>query len=210
MVRDGVHYGLILGLLALICGLLLSPWAAIPWITAALFCFYFFRDPERPIPHGRICVSPADGKIVQLRQEPDQRTRVSIFLSIFDVHVNRVPVSGRIQSIRYCRGSFGLANLEAASTRNEQNALVITTRDGGDAVELRQIAGLIARRIVCHKKVGDDVEMGERFGLIKFGSRVDLLLGANWEILVGRGDKVVGGSSVLARRKTGGLDENPP
>lgn len=210
MVRDGVHYGLILGSLALVCGLLLSPWTAIPWITAALFCCYFFRDPERAIPHGRICVSPADGRIVQVRQEPDQRTRVSIFLSIFDVHVNRVPVSGRVQSIRYRRGSFGLANLEAASTRNEQNSLVITMRDGGDAVELRQIAGLIARRIVCHKKVGDDVEMGERFGLIKFGSRVDLLLGADWEILVGRGDKVVGGSSVLARRKTGGPNENPP
>lgn len=209
MVRDGLHYGLILGLLALACGLLLGPWTAVPWVAAALFCLYFFRDPERSIPEGHVCVSPADGRIVQLCQEPDQRTRLSIFLSIFDVHVNRAPVSGRIQSIRYRRGRFGLANLEAASAQNEHNTLVIAMRDGGDAVELRQIAGLIARRIVCHKKVGDAVEMGERFGLIKFGSRVDLLLGPDWEIVVRRGDKVAGGSSVLARRKTEGRDENP-
>ncbi len=210
MVRDGLRYSLILGLLALAFGLFLAPWTAVPWVAAALFCLYFFRDPERSIPAGRLCVSPADGRIVQLRQEADQRTRLSIFLSIFDVHVNRAPVSGRIQSIRYRRGRFGLANREAASAQNEHNTLVIAMREGGDAVELRQIAGLIARRIVCHKQVGDHVEMGERFGLIKFGSRVDVLLGPDWEIMVRRGDKVAGGSSVLARRRRGGRDENRP
>ena len=201
MVKDGFRYALALGAGGAACGSLLEPWTAAPWALAALFCLYFFRDPERSIPPGRVCVSPADGRVVQVRAEPDGRTRVSIFLSIFDVHVNRVPIAGRIRSIRYSRGGFRLAHLEAASTGNERNTLVIEERQGGCLVEIKQIAGLIARRIVCRIREGDAVEKGERFGLIKFGSRVDVLLGTEWELAVRRGDKVAAGSSVLARRK---------
>ena len=200
MVRDGYRYALALGVGGTACGLLLDPWTAAPWAVAALFCLYFFRDPERAIPSGPVCVSPADGRIVQLRAEPDGRTRISIFLSIFDVHVNRAPVAGRIRSVRYSRGRFRLAHLEAASAKNEQNTLVIEERPGGSRVEIKQIAGLIARRIVCRINPGDTVEKGERFGLIKFGSRVDVLLGPEWELAVRNGQKVAGGSSVLARR----------
>ena len=200
MERDGYRYALALGVGGTACGLLLDPWTAAPWAVAAVFCLYFFRDPERSIPSGPVCVSPADGRIVQVRAEPDGRTRISIFLSIFDVHVNRAPVAGRIRSVRYSRGTFHLAHLEAASARNEQNTLVIEERPGGSRVEIKQIAGLIARRIVCRINAGDTVEKGERFGLIKFGSRVDVLLGPEWELAVRNGQKVAGGSSVLAHR----------
>ena len=200
MERDGYRYALALGVGGTACGLLLDPWTAAPWAVAAVFCLYFFRDPERAIPSGPVCVSPADGRIVQLRAEPDGRTRISIFLSIFDVHVNRAPVAGRIRSVRYSRGGFRLAHLEAASAKNEQNTLVIEERPGGSRVEIKQIAGLIARRIVCRINPGDTVEKGERFGLIKFGSRVDVLLGPEWELAVRNGQKVAGGSSVLAHR----------
>ena len=201
MVTDGFAYALALAAGGTACALLLEPWAATPWVAAALFCLYFFRDPDRSIPAGRVCVSPADGRVVQVRTEPDGRTRVSIFLSIFDVHVNRAPIAGRIRSVRYSRGGFRLAHLEAASTGNEQNALVIEEHQGGCFVEIKQIAGLLARRIVCRIAEGDTVQKGERFGLIKFGSRVDVLLGPEWELAVRRGDKVAGGSSILARRK---------
>ncbi len=201
MVKDGYRYALALGAAGTACGLLLEPWTAAPWAVVALFCLYFFRDPERSIPRGPVCVSPADGRVVQVRPEPDGRTRISIFLNIFDVHVNRSPIAGRIRSVRYVPGGFRLAHLEAASTGNERNTLVIEERHGGCLVEIKQIAGLIARRIVCRIREGDTVEKGERFGLIKFGSRVDVLLGEEWEFAVRRGDKVAGGSSVLAHRK---------
>ncbi len=201
MERDGLRYAVALFAAATACGLALGPWAAVPWLVLAIFCLYFFRDPERAVPVGPLCVSPADGKVVRVFEESDTRTRVSIFLSIFDVHVNRIPVGGRIRSIRYSRGSFRMAHREVASVDNERNTLVIEQPGGETPVEVSQIAGLIARRIVCRKREGDTVEMGERFGLIKFGSRVDILLGPEWEIAVRRGDRVAGGSSVLARRK---------
>ena len=197
---------LALGLLAAALGVLVAPWGAVPPGAAALFCLYFFRDPEREVPAGHVCVSPADGKVVQVRSEPNGRTLISIFLSVFDVHVNRMPISGRVRSVRYSRGSFRLAHLEAASVENEQNALVIDDAGGGGAVEVRQIAGLIARRIVCRRKEGDFVQKGERFGLIKFGSRVDVLLGDEWDVAVRLGERVAGGVSVLASRKQGGLE----
>ena len=200
MVKDGILYALAFGAAGLACGLLLEPWTAAPWAAIALFCLYFFRDPERSIPSGRVCVSPADGKVVHVREQPDGRTRISVFLSIFDVHVNRVPISGLVRSVRYSQGGFRLAHLEVASAENEQNAVVIEERGGGSAVEIKQIAGLIARRIVCRVRRGDAVAKGERFGLIKFGSRVDVLLGEEWDIKVRRGDRVAGGSSVLANR----------
>ena len=201
MVREGLQYAAALAVAALAFGIMLKPWTAIPWALLAAFCLYFFRDPERRVPVGSVCVSPADGKVVRVLEESDGRTRVSIFLSIFDVHVNRMPIAGRIRSIRYSRGSFRMAHLEAASVENERNTLVIDELEGGVSVEVSQIAGLIARRIVCRKQEGDSVEKGERFGLIKFGSRVDLVLGPEWDLVVARGDCVAGGSSVLATRR---------
>ena len=200
MVKDGIYYSLALGAAGLACGLLLGPWTGAPWAAVALFCLYFFRDPDRLIPLGSVCVSPADGKVVQVRELADGRMRISIFLSIFDVHVNRAPIAGLVRSVRYSQGGFRLAHLEVASAENEQNAVVIEERAGGSTVEIKQIAGLLARRIVCRVKRGDAVAKGERFGLIKFGSRVDVLLGKEWDINVCRGDRVAGGSSVLAKR----------
>ncbi len=201
MERDGLYYATAMLAAAVACGFALAVWIAVPWLVLALFCLYFFRDPERPIPEGPVCVSPADGKVVAVQGQGDGRTRISIFLNIFDVHVNRSPVAGRIRSIRYRQGTFRMAHREVASVENEQNTLIIDESDGGTGVEVRQIAGLIARRIVCRKQEGDMVEKGERFGLIKFGSRVDVLLGDEWEIVVDGGMRVTGGSSVLARRK---------
>ena len=166
-----------------------------------MFCLYFFRDPERPIPAGPVAVSPADGTVVEIRPAEGGAQRVSIFLNVFDVHVNRCPVGGVITGIRYAPGKFKVASLEQASAENEQNTLVVD--DGRSRVVFKQIAGLIARRIVCTKKVGDRVQTGERFGLIKFGSRMDVILGSEWELAVTRGQRVKAGSSILARRSEG-------
>ena len=199
MVRDGYIYAAALSACSVVCGLLIAPWLAVPWLVLAAFCLYFFRDPERQIPAGDVCVSPADGKVVRIFPETDGRTRISIFLNIFNVHVNRAPVGGRVRSAHYSPGRYRMAHLDAASTENERNTLVIGDTDGGQPVEVTQIAGLVARRIVCHKSQ-DDVQKGERIGLIKFGSRVDVVLGPEWDLAVQRGDKVAGGSSVLAKR----------
>ncbi len=204
VVREGAVYCASLGILALACGLLVGTWAAAPWGLAALFCLYFFRDPDRVVPSGAACVAPADGTVVRLRPEPDGRVRVGIFLNVFDVHVNRSPVAGRVRSTRYAKGRFRLAHLDAASAENERNTLVIEDEASGAAIEVQQIAGLIARRIVCWKKEGDHVSKGERFGLIRFGSRVDLLLPGEWRVAVRQGDRVRGGASVLAERAGGG------
>ena len=202
MVRDGWAYGVSFGLAAAIAGLALGSWlGALVCACCGLFALYFFRDPDREIPPGPVCVAPADGRVVQVRAEPDGRTRISIFLSIFDVHVNRAPVSGRVLSMRYSPGRFRMAHLASASVENERNTLVVEDLESGSTVELSQIAGLIARRIVCRKRVGDDIEKGERVGLIKFGSRTDLVLGSEWDLRVRLGDRVRGGNSVLASRK---------
>jgi phosphatidylserine decarboxylase len=198
MEKDGIYYGVALGAAGAFLGYFFHPGWGLPFFAVALFCIYFFRDPERIIPNGPVAVSPADGKVVHVRSLEGGRKRVSIFLNIFNVHVNRVPVAGRITGISYQPGRFVMAHREEASENNEQNTVTIDT--GGTEVVTRQIAGLVARRIVCRKKAGDDVEKGERFGLIKFGSRVDVFLGPEWELAVKPGDKVRGGSSVLARR----------
>jgi phosphatidylserine decarboxylase len=199
MEKDGIYYGVALGS----AGVFLSYFFHFGWglvfFAVALFCVYFFRDPERAIPDGPVAVSPADGKVVHVRPLDGGGTRVSIFLNIFNVHVNRAPVGGRITGVSYQPGKFVMAHREEASAGNEQNTVVIDSE--GTQVVTRQIAGLIARRIVCRKKPGDEVAKGERFGLIKFGSRVDVFLGPEWELTVRKGDKVSGGSSVLARRR---------
>ena len=200
MVKDGIYYGLGLTTAALLVAYL-SHWLwALPLLVLAAFCLYFFRDPERTIPPGPVAVSPADGKVVHIRPTESGGSRVSIFLNIFNVHVNRVPVGGRISEIEYRRGSYRMAHRELASEENERNTLTIEPDDPRmSTVTVKQIAGLVARRIVCYKKTGDTVLKGEQFGLIKFGSRADLIFGPEWELAVQVGDKVAGGSSVVAR-----------
>jgi phosphatidylserine decarboxylase len=200
MVIDGVYYALAFGAAGGLLTWLAGPLCASPLYAVAVFCLYFFRDPEREIPAGAVAVSPADGKVVAVKVEAPDLTRISVFLNIFDVHVNRSPVAGRIKEVFYKKGRFLVANREEASSQNEQNLIVI--EGDGFEVAFRQIAGLIARRIVCHKRAGDRVETGERIGMIKFGSRVDVLLGPGWDIQVRPGLRVRAGSSVLARRSS--------
>jgi phosphatidylserine decarboxylase len=174
------------------------PWFAAPLWLLALFCLYFFRDPDRVIPTGPVAVSPADGKVMTIKPESGL-TRLTIFLNVFDVHVNRAPVAGRIDKVEYKPGLFLVASKEQCSADNEQN--VVTVTGNGSTVIFKQIAGLIARRIVFTKKVGDKVETGERIGLIKFGSRMDVLFGPEWDMVAKVGQRVSAGSSVIARRR---------
>ena len=199
MVRDGILYAL--GFLAggILLGYLANPWLGTPLFVLGAFCAWFFRDPERVVPPGAVAVSPADGKVVVVTPDGATHTRVSIFLNIFDVHVNRSPIGGVITDICYQKGKFLNAALAAASSENEMNTF--TVRSGGVTVVFKQIAGLIARRIVCYMKAGDRVEIGQRVGLIKFGSRCDVIFGPEWQIEVRPGMRVSAGSSVLARRK---------
>jgi phosphatidylserine decarboxylase len=181
--------------------------ARYPWVGGVLlavsgFSAFFFRDPERSVPsEAGLLVSPADGKVVQIRPAPAglEGTQVSIFLSIFDVHVNRAPMAGRIAKVEYNPGEFLPAFDDKASQRNEQNT--VTVEDAGTRVVFKQIAGLIARRIVFRKGVGDAVGRGERVGLIRFGSRVDVFVPDGFEIRVRQGERVSSGSSVLAARR---------
>ena len=200
MVVDGIYYAL--GSLAggvAVAWLTGQSLAAVPFFLFAVFCLYFFRDPDRTVPEGPVAVSPADGKVMAVKHEDARTTRVSIFLNIFDVHVNRSPVSGRISEVAYMKGEFLVASKERASIKNEQNVVTVETPDGVRLV-FKQIAGLIARRIVFRKSVGDTVSAGERVGLMKFGSRMDVLFGPEWKIVVQPGQHVSGGSSILAER----------
>jgi phosphatidylserine decarboxylase len=199
IVRDGIYFACGLTLAGLLLSNLFSPWLGIPLYFLALFCLYFFRDPERMIPSGDVMVSPADGKVVSIRQISADQTRISIFLNVFNVHVNRSPVFGTITSIDYRPGSFKVASLEEASAQNEQN--IFTADSAGAKVVFSQIAGLIARRIVCYKRPGDKLERGERIGLIKFGSRMDVFFGPEWSLTAQTGEKVQAGVSVLATRR---------
>lgn len=199
MVVDGIYYALALGSGGALVWYLAGPFFAIPLFLLAAFCLYFFRDPERSIPEGPVAVSPADGKVVAIRPDESGASRISIFLNVFDVHVNRAPIAGRIAKVEYTKGHFLVASKEAASSENERNTVSIAA--DGTCVAFAQIAGLIARRIVFTKKLGDSVAKGERVGLIKFGSRVDIFFGPEWEIAVKPGERVAGGSSVVARRR---------
>jgi phosphatidylserine decarboxylase len=179
------------------------PSLGIPFYVLAAFCLYFFRDPERTAPTGDAILSPADGKVVAIRQLGPAETRISIFLNIFDVHVNRTPIPGRITEVLYRKGKFLVASHEEASVENEQNTLVVEGPRG--RVICRQIAGLIARRIVCHKEAGDTVAAGERIGYIKFGSRVDVVFGTEWTATVKIGDRVSAGTTILAKPADGAI-----
>jgi phosphatidylserine decarboxylase len=200
MVRDGYFYAAPLIAAGLLVGWLASPvWAAVPFLLAVFF-LWFFRDPERTIPQeAGAVVSPGDGKVTDVAPVTvggEQKTRVSIFLSVFDVHVNRSPIAGTIRDVRYQRGQFLNAMNKVSAEQNEQN--VVTVEGDGQTVVFKQIAGVLARRIVFHPKVGDYLERGQRVGLIKFGSRVDVLFDSSAQVNVKVGDRVRGGASVVA------------
>src|SRR5437016_1220503 len=204
MVRDGIYYALALTAGGAVVAYVTRPIYALPLLILAIFCLYFFRDPDREIPAGPVAVSPADGKVLAIKAEGPALTRLTIFLNVFDVHVNRAPIAGAIAKVQYRPGKFLVANREECSSENEQN--IVTVEGDGTTVVFKQIAGLIARRIVFTKQPGDHVSLGERIGLIKFGSRMDVLFGPEWEIVVRPGMHVSGGSSVIARRR----DRNRP
>ncbi|HEX6802585.1 MAG TPA: phosphatidylserine decarboxylase [Terriglobales bacterium] len=200
MVRDGYYYGFVMFAAAALVGWLTAPlWALIPVVLGAFF-LWFFRDPERVIPpEPGAVVSPADGKVTDVASvtvDGEKRKRISIFLSVFDVHVNRSPVAGVIRGAHYQAGKFLNAMNPACAECNEQNT--ITIEGQGHTLIVKQIAGILARRIVFTKQIGDAVQRGERIGLIKFGSRTDVLLEPKAEVRVKVGDRVKGGLSILA------------
>jgi len=195
------------GLAVAAVGLLLGWWLVWVGLLFTAFCLYFFRDPERVAPgrHSTV-VAPADGRVVMVGQAvppaelglgETPRWRVAIFLSVLDVHVNRAPIGGRVTRIAYRHGAFLNAAVDKASEENERNALAIRTTDGRD-VAVVQIAGLIARRIVCTVREGDTVQTGERFGIIRFGSRTDVYLPPGVMPLVAVGQTMIGGETVVA------------
>ena len=200
MVRDGIYYALAASAVALLAGWLAGPWYGLTPLLLAGFFLWFFRDPEREVPAlAGAVVSPADGRVTAVSPvevEGQPRTRISIFLNVFDVHVNRAPIAGRIAKVEYRSGKFRNAMGAGSALENEQN--VVTVEGEGQTVVFKQIAGLLARRIVFWKAVGESTARGERVGLIKFGSRVDVLLDRAAALQVKIGDKVHGGSSVLA------------
>ncbi|HLY98783.1 MAG TPA: phosphatidylserine decarboxylase [Candidatus Angelobacter sp.] len=201
MVRDGIYYALGMLVAAAILWWLDARIFVVVPILLGLFFLWFFRDPRRTIPaEPGLIVSPADGKITDVSPTVLQgkpATRISIFLNVFDVHVNRAPMAGVIREVAYKRGHFGNAMSEASAEDNEQN--IVTMEGEGITLVFKQIAGLLARRIVFTKKIGDSVARGERVGLIKFGSRTDVIFMNPAEIKVAVGDRVKGGASVLAR-----------
>lgn len=186
---------------------LLECWFVATLLLATLFLVLnFFRDPERVVPREPDrAVSPADGRVIKVETMRDpltgeERTAVCVFMNVFNVHVNRVPVAGRVRRVVYFGGKFLNASFDKASADNERNMLLIEDGDGRTWTVV-QIAGLIARRIICWAEEGDDLVRGQRFGLIKFGSRVDLYLPSDYESMVRIGDKVFAGQTVLARKK---------
>jgi phosphatidylserine decarboxylase len=201
MVRDGYIYGLSLLAVAMLLAWATGswPWSIAPVLLAAFF-LWFFRDPQRTVPDGEgLIVSPGDGLVTEtaaISTPEGPRQRISIFLSVFDVHVNRSPIAGVLTQVRYRKGEYLNAMNPSSADRNEQNA--VTVRGSGFEVTFKQIAGLLARRIVFNFSEGDAVERGQRVGLIKFGSRVDVLLPAEAALRVKVGQRVKGGSSVLA------------
>lgn len=210
MAREGYPFIALFALPALVAGLL-AGYTGNVWlwgltgacVLLTAFMAYFFRDPARTVPTGNgIVVSPADGKVLVVERidpsDASSATQVSIFLSPLDVHINRAPVGGTIESVTYKPGEFRVASRKIASEVNEQN--VISIRGAEVSIVARQIAGLVARRIVCWKKAGDHVETGERIGLMKFSSRMDVIMTSDIEVLCRLGDRVVGGETVIGRK----------
>ena len=202
MIRDGIPFVVTPVILALIPIAFGVWWAAIPFLLIAVFMVFFFRNPERSIPlEPGVIVAPADGKVTLVRpaNETEPESVVSIFLSPLDVHINRSPIEGEIVDVSYKKGKFLMATSPDARLLNEQNGLVIK----GDRITIKcvQIAGVLARRIVCWKQRGERVKCGERFGMIKFGSRTDLVLPAIVEIVVSEGMRVRAGETIIGKIK---------
>lgn len=190
-----VFYGISFALF--IVSLFLSLILSSLFLLLTLFFLYFFRDPERKIPEEGI-VSPADGKIIDLTEKNDEKF-IAIFMSPFNVHINRSPISGEIINIKYKKGEKFPAHNDKASILNESNDVLI--KNEKISIKLRQIAGILARRIVFFKKEGDFVQKGERIGLIKFGSRVEIFLPSDVKLLVRKGDKIYAGTTIIAKEK---------
>lgn len=204
MVREGIIWAIVPLLVGLGLGLAGYWLLGLPFLLLAAFMAYFFRDPRRTIPNeDRIIVSPADGRVTRIERldagNAQTATVVSIFLSPFDVHINRAPIAGEIVNVTYTKGRFMIATKDEASLVNEQNALTIRGQEV--TVVCKQIAGVLARRIVCWKRAGEHLALGERFGLIKFSSRTDLVLPPEVEVLVSVGERVRGGASIIGRVK---------
>ena len=204
MVKEGIPFVLVplvltfvfVGLYFWLGGIVLLV-AAFGWLVLTAFMAYFFRDPQRTVPgEENIVVSAADGRVTRVETRPEGQF-VSVFLSPLDVHINRAPIAGRVTKIDYIRGKKNPATSDEASLINERNALTIEGERM--TVVCTQIAGIVARRIVCWSKPGDELALGEKFGLIKFSSRTDLLMPADVEVLVKVGDRVVGGETIIGR-----------
>jgi phosphatidylserine decarboxylase len=202
MVRDGIPFVVVPLVLAVIPLVFGYWWAAIPFLLIAGFMAYFFRNPRRSIPlEPGLVLAPADGRVTLVQQagENENESLVSIFLSPFDVHINRAPIEGEIVDISYKTGEFLMATRDDSRLRNEQNRLTIQGKE--ITVKCTQIAGVLARRIVCWKRRGEGVKCGEPFGMIKFGSRTDLVMPASVEILVRAGMHVRGGETIIGKIK---------
>lgn len=199
MVKEGFPFVIVPAIIALLLGYFQLWIVALLFVGLALFMAYFFRDPHRNIPEGDdLILSAADGRVTRI-DDTDKGKVVSVFLSPFDVHINRSPIKGVVEKVDYIPGKKAPATSDEASFSNERNSLTIK----GDKITVvcTQIAGIVARRIVCWSKQGDALTLGERFGLIKFSSRTDLLMPSSVEVAVKVGDRVVGGETIIARIK---------
>jgi len=203
--KEGVPFIGVAVLAAVIFAILNWSVPAVVFFVIAGFILFFFRDPERIIPSGLgLVVSPADGRVIDIAEDNrdslhgKEVKRISIFMNLFNVHVNRAPITGEVQQISYKPGSFWPADRKRALLENERNAVLIRSEDGMELTVV-QVAGIIARRIVCWVKVGDSVKIGERFGLICFGSRLDVYVPKDVSVLVKKGDRTTAGQTVLAR-----------
>lgn len=202
--REGYFY-IALFLIITVLGFFIACSVGFIFLILSGWCVYFFRNPKRVVPVPNCIVSPADGVIVDIsnRVPPvesgitSEMLKISVFLSVFDVHVNRMPIAGKIAKIAYHAGKFLNASLDKASDDNERNTVVLNALDGRTMVCV-QIAGLIARRIVCYAREGQEVETGDEYGIIKFGSRVDLYLPIGTTILVAKGQRMIGGETIIS------------
>ena len=206
--KEGYRFVVIAAIITFIL-LLISDFLGILSLILSIWVYYFFRDPERyPINNDNYLVSPADGVVSQISEvdgpkemglENKKYTRVSIFMNVFDCHVNRTPASGKIVKIYYKSGKYINASLDKASEENERNYLKVESKDGNELI-LVQIAGLIARRIVCEVKENEEIKQGDRFGMIRFGSRVDLYF-ENYQLMIRQNQKTIGGETIIAKKK---------
>lgn len=196
MVSDAFRFIIPVLVLCILAAMLGLPFIALLFFVVAVCIGLFFRNPRRAVPDIPGCiVSPADGRVIQISSSPDGDQTIGIFMSVFNVHVNRSPIRGQLESLEYRRGKFKPAYADEAPSVNEQNTLTIAGE--GMKVVVRQIAGVIARRVVCWKRPGDSLRRGERIGLIRFGSRVDVVLPREVNVKVHVGDRVRGGSSII-------------